>query len=147
MEITEELILSLESDTITHKRYKDVVEEINKKIDEIWNFIINESGRKMDWYTIMNDSFFENKFNPFYHKEFIKIGGNFSHHDIESYEYNKGFPTNFLWSDYKSIVKKHLQEIKEKHENNKQDVFKKRVLIESIKSKLTKEELNLIILK
>lgn len=158
MNITKELVQKLYDPNITKREFDQIVAAINKKVNEIWHFIIDESSRKMTWWAFSNDVSYGHgngssggSFDPEVDQSFINIEGEASWHDSELYEYNDGFPTNFLWIDYQKEVKKHLKNItkatvvKETEKKKKLGNFKK--LVKSIKSKLTKEELQLVVFR
>ncbi len=159
MQITKELVEKLKTDDITKKEYNEVVAAIGNKVDEIWRLIIRASGRKLDWYAFQNDVSYGRgngssggEFDPETDMKEIMLKGEFT--DVKDglydhYDYHYSFPTEFLWlENYKEIVFKHLEECKTKSENkkNKQKKVKedKGRLVNSIKSKLTPEELKVV---
>jgi hypothetical protein len=116
----------------------------------------------MDWWAFSNDVSYGDgngssggSFDPEADQSFINIEGEYTWHNSTLYEYNEGFPTNFLWTDYQKEVKKHLKDVIAKEKQNrqkKQEEKKKKLanfnkLIKSIKSKLTQEELRLVMFR
>lgn len=152
MEITKELVDKLSTDDITKKEYNEIVAAIGDKVHDIWTFICEVSGRNIDWYAFQNDVSYGRgngssggSFDPDTDKETIDLQGEFDHCDYDGYEYNEGFPTSFLWTDYKPIVEKHYKDAKAKHAKKKVAKRKKHdELVSSIKKKLTVEELKIV---
>lgn len=157
-----QLIESLTDPNITKKAYVEVIAIIDKKVDEIWRYILDISKRKLDWYAFQNDVSYGHgngssggEFNPETDSEFIEFIGEFSHSSNEFYEYNYGFPTRFLWEDYQKEVKQHLLDIVVKSEQvkvvkpqkNSGLLLRKAKLKEKLASFLTPEELKMVKIK
>lgn len=160
--ITKENIDSLLSDDITKKEYDRLIELINQRVDEIWKYILKVSNRKFGWYSFSNDHEYDNGngsdggyFDPKEDSEYITLIGDFnSFRGIsEFYDYHNGFPTELLWkTDWKEIIDHETSEAIRKDEEKKilekskilEKKERKEKLIESIKNKLTKEELSVI---
>lgn len=158
MQITQELVQKLSDENISKKEYDKIVAAIGDKVNDIWRFIINASGRKLDWWAFSNDVSYGHgngssggTFDPQNDAEFIDIGGENSYSESDDYLYNDGFPTRFLWEDYKQEVVKHVEDCKKLKkaaaEKRKEAAAQKKALVESIKKKLTKEELKLVSFK
>jgi hypothetical protein len=155
MMITKELIEKLSDENISKKEYDSIIAAIGDKVDEIWRFIIATSGRKLYWWAFSNDVSLGHgngstggEFDPATDKDFIDIEGENKWLDNEFYEYNEGFPTRFLWEDYRTEVTNHVEDtIKKKKEDaikKNNETHAKKELVESIKKKLTPEELEII---
>ena len=155
MLVEKALVDSLYNENISHKEYKRNVAKINEAVNEIWRWIIEESGRIMEWWAFQNDVSYGHgngssggEFDPLEDKEWIEIQGEYTLCKIPGYLYNSGFPTSFLWEDYKSIVTKHLEEIAEKSKSVSESRKKRTAeLKRSVRRKLTKEELSIIYFK
>jgi hypothetical protein len=151
MEITKELVESLLSDDIKHKEYLEIICQINYKVEEIWKYIIKASDRKMIWWDFEGHEDGGN-FDPHVNQDDIEITGDFSECGLIGYEYNNGFPTELLWSDYKSVIEAHIEKAKKDTEEHKKKQLEKRNLrkidkvglIKQIKAKLTPEELKIV---
>ena len=158
MKITKEEFDSLFSDDISKKKYDDIIHRIGKRVDEVWRNILKLQGKKLDWYDYDNGGGRDNNGDPIYgnfypemYKETITFTGEWSGGDYDL-PYNDYIPTNFLWEDYEEKVLKDIKSYKENKERKKIENTAKRlelkerrkVMIESIKSKLTKEELRFI---
>jgi hypothetical protein len=74
--------------------------------------------------------------------EFINLRGDYTSPNLHGYEYQCGFPTRFLWEDYKETVVAHIKQCQEATKKIRSELWaKKRALRASIRSKLTPEEL------
>ncbi len=159
MPVSKELVAKLNDENITRKEYRQIIEQIGNEVNEIWRWICKESRRGLDWWAFRNDVSYGHgngssggEFDPQEDVEWIEIGGEADYCDLPGYLYNDGFPTSFLWEDYKPIVKAHLAEIKKKHKeaeairkkNEKLLKTNYTKMVASIKGKLTKEELSII---
>jgi hypothetical protein len=158
MKITKEEFDSLFSDDISKKKYDDIIHRIDVRVKEVWKNILKLQGRKLDWYDYDNGCGRDNNgdpidgsFDPISYKENITFSGEWSGRDYDM-PYNDYIPTNFLWEDYEEKVLKDIQAYKDNEIAEKIKVAAKRLelkehrkaIIESIKSKLTKEELRFI---
>ena len=159
---TKEQVKNLSSDNITKKEYDKTIDLISDRVDYIWRQIIKISRRELSWYAFQNDVELGSGngstggfFNPETDSEFIEFTGKFSYLENPYYEYNDGFPTSFLWTDDESWtteVIQNLNEMKAKLKTDKSDLKReakekllvKEKIIESIKAKLSKEELKYI---
>lgn len=159
MKITKVLVNKLSSSDITKRDHEKIIAAINAKVNEIWRFIIKISGRELDWWAFQNDVSYGHgngssggEFDPVADAELIEIHGENTYLDLDKYEYNEGFPTSFLWTDYETIVKEHVKAVKAFHSKKKeqkatareQRKLKRAEVMESVKKKLTKEELKFI---
>lgn len=159
MEITKELINRLCGGEMKVKEYKEAIAAISNKVDGIWRFLVKDSGRNIDWWAFQNDRSFGHgngssggEFDPENDSEWITIIGDVSCCDIPDYAYDDGFPTSFLWDDYRKIHKDHMTTIKEAEQKRKTTTKSKKEdkkkrdgeLMESIKGKLTEEEWKLV---
>lgn len=164
MNITKELVDKLASDEITKKEYEKIIAVINDKVGDIWCYICEVSNRQLDWWTFDNDvsyghggGFSGGEFDPVEYKEWIEITGEYELlYKNKYYPYNNGFPTELLWNtDWKETVEENIKESFHKHSESKLSLkikreetkIKNKKLIESIRQKLTKEELKLIKIK
>jgi len=153
MKITKEEFYSLFSDDISKKKYDDIIGRIVDRVDEVWKNILNLQGRKLNWYNYDNgdgeDS--DGSFDPEIYKENITFTGEWSGRDFDL-PYKDYIPTSFLWEDYEEKVLKDIQSYNDDKEKKKIEAAAKRiefkerrkVMIASIKSKLTNEELRFI---
>lgn len=162
MKITKELVYSLLDENITVKKQNEILSLVTQKVDEIWRYIIKSSERILSWYSFSNDDHaYSNDGNGsdggyFSIKEYpeqIHFIGEFSQLSNHYYDYNEGFPTEYLWEEnWQEIVDNHIKDAickqnKADSKNNNKLVKKGKKeteLMKSIKSKLTKEEFNFI---
>lgn len=144
MEITQALIEELKNDNSNNEIKKAVAQ----KVGEIWQFICQESKRKMAWWMFPRD-YAEVEFDA----EFINIDGSLYYSKIRNNPYKNGFHTELLWDKHwrqtvvdtlKAAKKKDAQEDHKRKELNETRKKVRKVLIDSIKKKLTKEELKII---
>lgn len=146
--ITKQEFEKLYSKDISKRNYDAIIEKINQRFSKIVGVIkCNDK-----WFDYDNCSYDSDEsggyFDPERYKENIGVGG---YVKIES-PYEEGFPTRWLWEDFedefntevekfkKRQTKKQLDD-KAKREQRKQKLLS---LQESIKSKLTPEELKAI---
>lgn len=159
MKITKEEFYSLYSEDISKKSYDNIIIKINHRVDEVWRDILNIQGIKLDWYDYDNGGGRDNdgdpingNFVPELYEEDIGFTGEWSGNVDYDKPYNNYIPTKFLWEDYEEKVLEDIKSYKENKERKKIENTAKRlelkerrkVMIESIKSKLTKEELRFI---
>jgi hypothetical protein len=157
MEITQALIEELKDDGITVKRNNEIKEAIAQKVGEIWRFICQESKRKMDWWMFSNGNAEVEgdggEFDPRFDAKFIDIDGPVYYSKIRNDPYKNGFHTELLWDKYwrqtvvdtlEAAKKKDAEEDHKRKETNETRKKIRKVLIDSIKKKLTKEELKII---
>lgn len=159
MEITKQIIDQLNDENIIKKNYDKIIDLINKKVGLIWETICDKSNRPMKWWAFSNDIEYGNgngssggSFDIKHDYEFIEIIGENQSHKSNYYELNDGFPTEFLWIDYKKAIDDHLRYVsqKEVEEKNKKNLAKdkskaeKARIINGIKKKLNAEELKLV---
>lgn len=119
MKITKELVFSLGDENIKKKDYDDILEAIAEKVNIIWREICKLSGRKVVWWAFSNDvdlgkgnGSTGGDFDLKNDSEWIEIIGEYGYHENPLYEYECGFPTEFLWIDnWRDIVTFHLNEI------------------------------------
>jgi len=164
MFITKELVHKLNDENITKREYDDIVDEIGKRVDHIWKTLLKISNRKYRWSAFQNHeqrpqtrSGFGGCFDPENDGDFIRLDGGFICHSFDG-DFFDGFPTRFLWTDddiWKSEVLNHIKQNKIKLDQEDRDKKKKaeakkierNKIIESIKSKLSKEELKYVSFK
>lgn len=157
--LTEQEVKSLCDDKISKNQYDYIIAKISAKTEIIWKYIISKSNRSLSWWAFINDRPYRDGdgsdggfFRPDVDSDFITIIGENTYSKLDGYSLNEGFPTEFLWTDYKSWVDSHVELCKESTKNKKeQDKLKKekssenrKKLIQSIRSKLSKEELSII---
>ena len=157
-----ELIESLSNPDISKKEYDSAVETIEERVDNVWRHICRLAGIKLDWWAFQNDASFGHGdgstggfFNPETDLEFIEIVGERGSSRWPNFEYEDGFPTEFLWSNYEPVVLGHIEECKRKagEEVDKKKSAavelknRKDALKEKLKNILSKEELKLISFK
>jgi len=146
MKITKEEFDALFLDDISKKKYDDIINRIEERVDEVWKNILKLQGKKLNWYDYDTGSF-----DPVSCKENITFDGEWSGRDYDV-PYDDYIPTNFLWEDYEKEVLKDIQSYKDNKKIKELEAVSKRlelkerrkVMIVSIKSKLTKEELRFI---
>lgn len=153
MKITKEEFDSLFSIDITKRKYDEIIDRINSQAFEIFKEILtlqNRDYKNFYWFDYDNfdpdgpDGFFD----PEKYKENIFFAGDFKQFPV----YGNYFPTRFLWEDFESEVLKETKEAIDQQKKENQEKIKKiqekeekrKKIIESIQSKLTKEELKLI---
>lgn len=160
--LTKELVYSLVDENITVKKQIEILSLIDKKVDEIWRFILSSTERGLRWYSYSTDEHaYSNDGNGsdggFFclqdYSKNIELIGEFSTLSNHFYDYNYGFPTEYLWTeDWKEKVLAHnkeseLKQNEEDLKSNKKLIKKslsKSKIISSIKSKLTEKEFSFI---
>lgn len=161
MIIAQERVLKLKDENITKRDYNAIVKEVNDRVDYIWRTLCKLTNRKLEWYAFQNDVEFDRgegsdggSFDIETDFHYIRLHGNFSERPFDG-AYSEGFPTYFLWTDDSVWIEEvltHIESNKTKLEKEKQEAKQKKessnayrkAIIKSIKSKLTKEELNYI---
>lgn len=153
MKITKKEFDSLYTKTITKYNYDQIIQKINDRFSEILiDLYKQKSPKKLGWYDYGNQtSETDGYFDPKEYKESIGIIAEYA--IVEPFEY--GIPTRWLWEDYHQemidMIEKEKQDLisqKEKQKlNRQQNKERKQKLIESIKGKLSKEELKVITFK
>ena len=153
MKITKKEFDSLSSDDISKRQYDNTISLIEKRVCEVWEGICKLQGRIWSWYDFDNESGEEGKssgyFDPEAYKKEIEIVGEWSGKDCDM-PYDDYIHIEFLWEDYEEKVTRELKGYKESKARKKlENVIKReelkerrKVVIASIKSKLTKEELS-----
>jgi hypothetical protein len=162
MKITKELVCLLSDENVTVKLQNEILSLVTEKVDEIWRYIIKSSDRILSWYSFSNDDrAYSNDgngsdggcFSLADYPDEIRFIGEFSQLRNDYYDYNEGFPTEYLWKEnWKEIVDNHIKDAickQNKADSKKNDNLVKKgkreaELMKSIKSKLTKEEFNFI---
>ena len=161
IEITKEMVESLSSVTITRKDYDGLLGLIDRRIDYIWKKILTMSKRNFEWWAFSNDvelggnGSTGGEFDPSLYSEWIKLIGDCDHLDDDYYNYNNGFPTNFIWrddEDWQAEVKENIIYYKSKlaaEKEYKKNAYAKRKEMSAkmkkiITGKLTTEELKYI---
>lgn len=162
MRITRELVEKTADENIPRKEYNAILAAISLKADEIWRYILDQSGRNLGWYAFENDVSYGRgngssggNFDYNNDKDFIEFVGEYSSFgDVSDfYQYESGFPTRFLWEeDYQSEVINHITEAKALAEaaflarkaKKQEKKDRQKTIRASIESKLTKEELSFI---
>lgn len=157
--LTEQEVKSLNDDRISKNDYDRIIARISVKTEEIWKYIISKSGRKLTWWAFRNDRSYRDGdgsdggfYQPDEDFDYITIIGENTHCSYIGYQLNDSFPTEFLWTDYKEWVDAHVDVCRQNTEKAKELLKKEREewkgkrksLIESIKKKLTKEELAIV---
>ena len=157
--VRQDLVEKLTSDEITKKEYDEIIALIAERVNEIWRFICEVSNRKLDWWAFQNDLSLGNgngstggEFDPENDADEITIEGLNKYWHNPYYAYNEGFPTRFLWEDYRTEVTQHVASCKERVEADKVKKIKidkkakeeKDRLVKSIQAKLTPEELKIV---
>jgi hypothetical protein len=155
--ITKKEFDSLYDSNITHKQYNKILEKIDKRFQEIVLTMI-PGVRKKGWYDYGNCSYegenSNGSFDPDEYKDEISVGGEFALLP-EPYRCDNSFPTRWLWEDFEeefndTVLKYKLEEEKEsliQKQNREALKLKKTMIWESVKQKLTKEELKYVCLK
>jgi hypothetical protein len=135
--LTKEEYYSLFSDSITKKEYDRILEKIDKRFFEIIEYIFKVQGKKFEWCDYNNGD------------SRAEIDGWFDPERYEtniSYEagrrgpepFDESFPTKWLFEEFEEEFYKEIKQFNDSifEENEK--------LIESIKAKLTREELKVV---
>ena len=125
---------------------------VENRVREVWIDILKLQKRELHWFDFNNEGGRdgpEGYFDPDYYEKEITFNGEWSgrHDDLP---YNDYIPVEFLWEDYEEKVLGEMKTYKEDKEKEKAKNIAKRIefkerrkrMIESIKSKLTKEELS-----
>lgn len=158
--IPQDRVLKLNDPNVTKREYDAIIEEIGDRVDYIWKTLLKSSRRKLRWYAFQNDVYDDGGngsdggcFDPETDGEFIELSGDYASREVDG-DFATGFPTRFLWTDddvWKQEVLNHIDQNKKLKESEKQKVelakIEHKKIIESIKSKLTKEELKYVSFK
>lgn len=162
--VTQNRIFELNDPNITKREYDTVLKEIHGRVDYVWRELLRISCRKLKWYAFQNDVYSGGGdgsdggyFNPETDGEFIELNGDYSASEFDG-DFENGFPTRFLWTEndiWKQEVLDHIAQNKTRVKVEKEAKKKKADLekisrakaITSIKSKLTKEELEYVSFK
>lgn len=162
--IPQDRVLKLNDPNITKREYDAIIEEIGERVDYVWHELLKISGRRLNWYAFQNDIEYDDgdgssggSFDPETDGEFIELSGDYASREVDG-DFATGFPTRFLWTDddiWTKEVLNHIAQNKAKVKTAKQAEKQKTELakvartkaIESIKSKLTKEELKYVSFK
>lgn len=147
---------------ITKAEYDEIIENISDRVHHIWSNLCKMNGRQIEWYAFSNDIEDHNgngitggHFDPYEHKDWIELIGDFDRIKAEEYIYNDGFPTKYLWTqddkwkaevieNYEYSINKAKLD-KEAKKNGRLNLKNKKEEMKNIiKSKLTKEELKFI---
>lgn len=153
MKITKEQFERIYYDLITVAELNDTVAAIDKRFSQIMDHIIYNKKHHCQWYDYDNCDYDSEDSHGSFDKERYKDDILFGGENLKVPEpYQESFPTRWLWEDFEEEfareVEKALQEnlrvkkqTQEKYAKRKAD---KQALIETIKSKLTPEELKLV---
>lgn len=139
-----ELVESLSDPEIRRSDYYEALKLIAEEVDRIWRYICSASGRNLDWWAFRNDRSLGHgngstggEFDPVEDAEFIEIIGHNCRIDDDFYEYDEGFPTELLWSDWKSVVDAHIAKWKKPKKSKPPSKRQLKVeMLEKLKSKL-----------
>jgi hypothetical protein len=138
-----------DDNTLTVARKYQILKIIHEKVDEVWKDIIYNAGGNLNWYSFSNDNgsnggeFDVNKYD-----KWIDLIGEWSGN---LYRYYDGFPTNFLYIDYKKELIEALEEdknadliLKEKIKNSYKKAKAKKDILKQL-SNLSLEKLQKIL--
>lgn len=151
MKITQEEFKRLYDDNITKKDYDHIIEKINHRVDEIVRSLYSFDNR--EWYDYDNCNYDSENSGGYFDRhdycDYIGLGGQWVGLPAP-YEYE--IPTEWLWKDFKQEfkleVKKHKNELNQKKKREKEQREKRKKekdkLVNSIKNKLTKDELKIV---
>jgi hypothetical protein len=154
--VSKDRVDKLKDPNISKREYDLIIGDIGRRVDYIWTTLLKISARNYGWFYFQNGCDDDGgTFNPHIDEEFIELIGEYSGNDKINGIFSDGFPTRFLWTnneDWKKEVLDHISNNKLNLENEKiknkekreTTKIKRKQLIESIKSKLTKEELKVI---
>ena len=155
--ITKEEFLSLYNPKITKHRYDVIIDKINDRFSEIVLTMIPNVTKK-GWFDYGNCGYdgdgYAGRFDPSEYKEEIIVGGEYCFLP-EPYGCDNSFPTRWLWEDFEDEFNKEVtkflsdKERKKLESKQKREALKikKAAIWESVKQKITKEELKYICLK
>lgn len=150
--ITKEQFDSLASETITKKDYDAIISAINLRVYEIMRLCRSSSGWT-DYDTEDEDNDRGGYFDVSRYKDYITLNGSYFHDWFAAMDYS--FPTRWLWEDYEQELEKIKADYAEKarieqerkEREKKANEESRKALIESIKAKLTPEELTIVMFK
>lgn len=154
--ITKKEFDALYDPNITLRKYEEIIGKIDERFSEIVLTILPDI-RKKGWYDYGNCSYEDENsngsFDPDEYKDEISVGGEFALLP-EPYDCDNSFPTRWLWEDFEDEFVSEISKYKSKKEREKllakqkRDALKakKEAIWESVKKKLTKEELKYICL-
>lgn len=142
MIVTKQEFDSLYTDTITKKEYYRVIKKINKRMDEIVRGIATD----LEWWDYGNaPSSADNGtgyFDDAAYKKDVEICGEFSLED--PFNSHRLIPTSWLWEDFEEEYKKEVEKDRLIEERKKKKKKEPNTIRESIKNKLTAEELKYV---
>lgn len=147
------------NDEFTVKEVKLFGPEIEERFDYIVKKIAEITNRNVEWYDFDNEGNNEDSPGFFDTEEYSKnvhyVGGFNNLTKIRFKNYDDAFPTSWFYTNFEESLKNEQKEYFSKLEENKKSQEDKAIIIkqkhakiqESIKSKLTKEELSHITFK
>ena len=110
MKITKQEFDELYTDTISKKRYDEIIRKITGRFSEIVTTLLPHVNKGGDWFDYGNCSYQDEDsngdFDPEEYKEYIKFGGQCSQLS-EPFGYE--FPTRWLWEDFVEEYKECVQ--------------------------------------
>lgn len=153
--LTREMVEKLrDEENITKKEYDTTVKLIDERVDYVLTAILQTQKRSMVWwgYDNSNDDCASGHFDPFQYRNTIFLTGNIQGAIDYRIPFANSFPTRFLWEDFENEVRESWKAYTEAREKESREMMegverrkKKRLdIIESIKSKLTAEELDYV---
>ena len=161
MKLTKEEVESIYDENVTKKTYDEIIKKIAARLDDIIRMIFPTMKNRGNWYDYANCSYDgegpTGHFDTGSYREHIYLGGEFRFPPPYT-EVGIGIgyiPTRWLWTNDEDIKKEftketevYTKEVEKKKVYNKakriETVKKNLQLKESIRSKLTKEELKFI---
>ncbi len=159
MKITKAQFDKLYSDNISKKEYDEIISLINKRFSDVVMLVYPKITNGKGWFVYGNYNYdsenSEGEFDINDYKSEISIGGECSFPEpycFPEFDGNGYIPTRWLWTDDNEILEEFNREVKKSENdrlNKKQADKQKREELknkkakfkETIKSKLTKEEL------
>lgn len=161
MKLTKEEVESIYDENVSKKTYDSVIKKIDERFGEVIKLVIPTINRNGGWFDYANCSYRDEgqsgHFDTGSYRDEIYVGGNCRFPQ----PYNDSgigcgyIPTRWLWTDDEEIKKEftketevYKKEVEKKKVYNKakriETIKKNLQLEESIRSKLTKEELKFI---
>lgn len=151
--ITKEMFESLYSDSILKKEYEQIKKECSYRASNIMMLIHPKIKQNGGWFVFSNyNDHSDGFFDEHEYKEWIRFDGDFK---VLPEPYIDSIPTYWLWTSNEDILKEFNSEVAkykeevEKEKSRKIEKAKakkeaKKLLIASISSKLTPQELKII---
>lgn len=164
--ITKERFSRLYADDVLKKEYDQIIREVDARFGEVVLLLFPDIKKKGGWFVYGNYDYDSEddagNFDPDQYSEYMEVGGSYKiekdHPLGNGCGYIDAIPTRYLWTSDEEIleeINQKIEQIKKENEAKKtqaqikkeeQKKYKDQI-IQSIKSKLTPEELKQVVFK